>query len=166
MIHAAQASCFSKMGYHVFAKCVYGLGLSVIFLSNLGSAAVLKNVRSKDVANIHRCHFITACAMVKKLQAADAYCAYLSNEGDITCVPHNDADNTYPSLDTAGNCVKLVETATEEKDQDEFLSVISDDIESLNLECPMKKKSAAVSQYSHANMAMGTIVGSAMLLAM
>ena len=57
MIHAAQVDCLFQMGYHVFAKCVYGLGLSVIFLSNLGSATVLKNVRSKDVANIHRCSF-------------------------------------------------------------------------------------------------------------
>jgi len=166
MIHAAQVDCLFQMGYHVFAKCVYGLGLSVIFLSNLGSATVLKNVRSKDVANIHRCHFITACTMVKKIQAADAYCAYVSDQGDVTCVPQNNADHAHLGLDTAGNCIKLVEMLTEEKDQDEFLSVITDDVDSLSLECPMKKKSAAVSQYSHANMAMGTIVGSAMLLAM
>jgi len=154
------------MGYHMFAKCVYGLALSVVFLSNLGSAAVLKNVRSKDVTNMHRCHFIAACTMVKKILAADAYCAYVSDQGDITCMPQNNADHAHLGLDTAGNCVKLVEMFTDEKDQDEFLSVMTGDVDSLSLECTVTKKSTASSQYSNAKMVMGTIVGSAMLLAM
>jgi len=150
----------------MFAKCVYGLALSVVFLSNLGSAAVLKNVRSKDVTNMHRCHFITACTFVKTMHAADAYCAFVSDQGDVACLPQNDADHAHLGLDTAGNCVKLVEMATNEKDQDEFLSVMTGDVDSLSLECSVNKKNAASSQYSNAKMVMGTIVGSAMLLAM
>jgi len=78
----------------------------------------------------------------------------------------HDADHAHLGLDTAGNCVKLVEMFTDEKDQDEFLSVITGDVDSLSLECPVIKKNTASSQYSNAKMVMGTIVVSAMLLAM
>jgi len=150
------------MTYRMLVRAFSCTALAVLFFGSTCTAVMLKDVTKKDVANTHRCHFIVACKMVKDRQAGVCYCAYESDAGDMTCV-----DTAYiglvPGVTATSTgveqCAEMVKAITDEKEQDEFLFATAAEVDTMSLECPLHKKSAAVAHFPHTSTVTSTIVG-------
>lgn len=87
---------------------------AVLFLCACGENMVgaVIDVKDPKTTNVHRCHFITACKLVKTMTAgAEHYCAYSTNE-NIQC----------PATETGTDaCKSMAESRTGVTALDEFM---------------------------------------------